>query len=107
LTFLWPSLFVSLVMVSAIDLLLDFCDFWMLKASCIKHWETWYTQSLSAQIYTVLFWKSHVSLPFLNPFDTWKLAMWCWQFWISDLAIRTWQEVTKWAWQLGKLDVMN
>jgi hypothetical protein len=33
--------------------------------------------------------------------------MWCWQFGISDLAIRSWQEVTKWAWQLGKLDVMN
>ncbi len=72
----WPSLFVSLVMVLAIDLLLDFCNFSMLKASCIKHWETWYTQSLSAQNYKVLFWKNHPALPFLNPFDTWKLTMW-------------------------------
>jgi hypothetical protein len=31
LAFLWPSLFVSFVMVLAIDLLLDFCVFDLLK----------------------------------------------------------------------------
>jgi hypothetical protein len=48
----------------------------MLKASFTKYWKTSYTQSLSAPNYTMLFWKNHLSLPFLNPFDTWKLTMW-------------------------------
>ncbi len=36
LAFLWPSLFVSLVVVSAIDLLLDFCGDFVAQVGVVK-----------------------------------------------------------------------